>query len=459
MRKVLVSCVFVLLLVSTPLAAFDGFTDIFGEPETPEQTTQLNSIAVNGSVGFSIEGIRGEDDPFKGRVDIGGGLDIDLSWRGSMVDARTSFTLHPSNDTEFRWYDIFTGLSLIAYHDRGFVEAGLLKKEWGSGDGVHVVDVLNAPDYRRGFVDDAFAMKVAEPMVGSTTRWDDTTLEVFYKPMLIPMMAAEDPNDRWSMYPTAFKSLIQPDTIIHGAAYEDLARLTNWQGAARLKTILGPADVGLIYFNGFNYQPAYNNIIYSFDDSDPTQVTGIEEMTLAFTRAQLFGAESTIVAGPLTFMLEGGFWLSEDRDGTDPTKYNSKWVYLGGIGYLFPDIGAYASVTYNGHYILDFAEGDMTDVDYQQALQSSGSKPYMNTLTAAFELPLAREKVSVRFAGTYQLETGGYALLPSVTWSVTDDFVFKASGRLFGTLGRSEESIFKSWAKNDSLKMEISYLF
>jgi hypothetical protein len=452
MRKLLVTSVIVLMCMSLPLAAFDGFTDIFGEPELPEQTTQQatqqTSFTVDGSVGFSIEGTRGEDEPFKGRVDIGGGLDIDLSWRGSMVDARTSFSLHPSNDTEFRWYDVFTGLSLTAYYEGGFVEAGLLKKEWGSGDGVHVVDVLNAPDYRNGFVDDAFAMKVAEPMVGSTTRWDDTTLEVFYKPMLIPMMAAEDAEDQWSMYPPGMGA-IEPPT------YEDLARLGNWQGAARLKSIVGPADVGLIYFNGFHTQPGYDLV------SDPLSIS------IVFTRAQLFGAESTIVVGPFTIMLEGGFWLSEDRDGTDPTRYNSKWVYLGGIGYLFPDIGAYASVTYNGHYILDFQKGDLSDisnpnnadVDYVQATRSSGGAPYMNTLTAAFELPLARERVSVRLAGTYQLETGGYAFLPSITWSVTDDFIFKASGRLFGTMGRSEESIFKSWAKNDSLKMGISYLF
>ena len=448
MKKKLLLLIGIILLILSPLAAFDGFSEFFDEPVEVAVGTEstTGTMNIDGSVGFSIEAIRGEDDPFKGQVNVGGGLNIDLSWRGSIVDARTSFALHPSN-AEFAWYDVFTGLSLTAFYSNGFVEAGLLKKEWGSGDGVHVVDVLNAPDYRNGIVDDTMAMKMAEAMVGTTTTWGDTTLDIFYKPMLVPMMTAQEPS-KWSLSP-----LIQPTTTINGADYEDLAVLTNSQFATRFKTIVGPADLGLIYYNGFNYQPVQTNVV--FDTSPPPKITS---MTLDFTRAQLFGAEATVVAGPFTLMFEGGFWLSEDFDGTDPTKYNNKWVYLGGIGYLFSDIGAYASITYNGQYIVGFSESS-GDADFVQAQQSSNGKPYMNTVTAAVEMPLARERVTIRLGGTYQFETGGYALLPSVNWQVTDDFVFNASGRIFGAAGPAAPSIFKTWENNDSLKLSLSYLF
>jgi hypothetical protein len=438
-KKIVIFFISMMLFIATPISAFDGFSDIFEEPEAP--VVAQSAINVDGKVSFSIEAIAGENDPLEGRVNIGGGLDIDLSWRGSMVDARTSFTLNPSAQTEFAWYDVFTGLSLTAFYENGFVEAGLLKKEWGSGDGVHVVDVLNAPDYRKGIVDDTLAMKVAEPMVTTTTTWTNTKFEFVYKPMLVPMMAAQEGD--W-----ALATSIPYDDAFTAPSYEELAHLKNGQIATRVKRTIGPADIGLIYFNGFIAQPGYilSGTYPNFKISD-----------LIFTRYNLFGGEATIIAGPVTFMLEGGFWLSEDHEGTDPTKYNNKVVYLGGIGYLFPDTGAYTSLTYNGQYILDFpAPG--TDVDYLQAQQSSDGKAYMNTITAALELPLSREQVTVRLAGTYQIETTGFAFLPSITWRVTDDFVVTAAGRIFGA-AENKDSIFNTWKSNDSLKMSISYLF
>ncbi|WP_422479683.1 hypothetical protein [Pleomorphochaeta sp. DL1XJH-081] len=451
MRKRTIVVLSIILIAVSPIMAFDGFTDIFGEEPVVESAIETtNPLTIAGTVGFSIEAFRGDDEPFKGETTIGGGLDLDLSWNGSIVDARTTLALHPAPDASMEWIDIFTGLSLTAFYDGGYVEAGLLKKEWGSADGVHVVDVLNAPDYRNGIVDDTNAMKMAEPMVSTTRTWGDTSLEVVYKPMLIPMVAADEPDDRWFMMSeaqyNALKTLfggVNPEII--QPSPEELGKLTNWQIGGRLKSIVGPADLGLIYYNGFLYQPSY-------------RIVAPPEIELEFTRAQLFGAEATMVAGPFTFMVEGGFWLSEDHDGTDPYTYNSKAVYLGGIGFMIPGLGAYTSVTYHGHYVLDFQEVP-GDADFSQASQSSNGKPYMNTITAALELPLAREKVTVRLAGTYQLETGGYAVLPSVTWNVTDDFIFNATGRLFGALGPSADSLFATWAKNDALKLGISYVF
>ena len=198
--KGMVSILLVLLLASLPLSAFDGFTDIFGpadevaatgnSPETPFAP----SFGITGTVGFSIEGIRALDDTREIETAVGGGLEIDLSWRGSIVDADAKLALQPTIDTPLQWVDIFKGLSITSYFEGGRLEAGLLKKEWGSGDAVHVVDVLNAPDYRNGIVDDPLAMKVAEPMVLTTATWNDTALEVVYKPMLVPMLAARRPR-------------------------------------------------------------------------------------------------------------------------------------------------------------------------------------------------------------------------------------------------------------------------
>lgn len=152
--------------------------------------------------------------------------------------------------------------------------------------------------------------------------------------------------------------------------------------------------------------------------------------------------------------------LSKDTDGTDATLYNSKWVYLGGISYLDPTSQLYLALMYNGHYIehFDLIESDPfadLDVDMGQAFDR---KAYGNTLTLAFEMPLFREKVKVRLGATYQIETEGYALLPSVAWQVSDDLKLECKAVAYGAMG-SKESLFKTWDDNDYLTISITHFF
>ncbi|MDD3366233.1 MAG: hypothetical protein PHS67_03100 [Sphaerochaetaceae bacterium] len=466
-----------LLSLTLPLYAFDGFTDIFDDPvetTTTEPVTGETStgFGISGTVGFSFEAFSDIAKPLEAQIDIGGGLNIDLSWRGSIVDASVNLSLNPSlQDETLEWIDVFTGLSITTYFEGGRIEVGRLKKEWGSGDGVHVVDVLNAPDYRNGIVDDTLAMKVAEPMLLTTALVKGTTFEIAFKPMLIPMLSEEDPNGRWFMLSkeqqtkmaTMLGAPADPLRVdLQTPDKEDLAKLSKAQYGARVTRTMGPFDLGLIYYNGYYYEPGYDFSAYVPGNpyaSPATPPSGT--IKIDFTRAQLFGAEATFITGPLTFMAEGGFWLSEDMKGTEMGKYNNKWVYLAGVGLLVPGTSTYATLTYNGHYIMDYDDGPLAalNADNMQAAQSSAGKRYMNTLTAAMEIPLARDTVVIRLAGTYQIETHGYALLPSVTWNITDDLVFKANARVFGSIGGGKESIFETWKDNDALKLGISYLF
>ena len=467
MRKIIISAA-ILLTLTLPIFAFDGFADIFDAPveEVSVSSTSKSGFSITGSAGFSLEGFIDQTNPKDSAVDIGGGLDIDLSWRGSIVDAKANFSLRPSLENELSWIDVFTGLSIATFFEGGRVEAGLLKKEWGSGDGVHVVDVLNAPDYRHGIVDDPLAMKVAEPMLYTTIGWNKSSFDLFYKPMLIPMLSEEDHDGRWSIMSTdalteQFAPMKFEIKLGEIPSAEELSKLSKYQFGGRFKQTLGPFDLGVIYYNGYHYQPSYYG--HDIDLSGlPTTITAT--INVDYTRAQLFGLEATFVTGPLTFMVEGGFWLSEDFKNEKPDKFNNRWVYLAGMGIMIPGTSVYASVTYNGHYIMDFNEftmGTTTDipVDTLQALLSSDGKGYLNTITAAIEVPLAREKVNIRLAGTYQIETKGFSLLPSVKWNISDDLMFKASGRVFGSIGEGSPSIFESWKDNSSAKLEIAYLF
>jgi hypothetical protein len=417
------------------IAAFSAFDDIFSDSSQTKDIS-LQELSLTGSLDSSLEAFL--DGETLASENSGS---LNLSWDTPYVAASLSFEFSVPIQDEER----ITSLS-IATFVKGFrIEAGLLTKEWGSGDGVHVIDVPNALDYRRGITDDFQSQKIAEPMVSISKSWGNTVLEILYKPNFTPMKTSRE--GRWSLLPDNFANA--------DLTFVETTSLSYSQVGSRLKTVLGPMDLGILYFNGFYSQPGYKNLVFDFSDPSQILVTSAE---VIYTRCQLFGVEGTLVLGPITFLFEGGYYLSEDTQGTDPTLYNSKWVYEAGLG-MFPFTGnTYLSLTYNGHVIEHFDKVDIlaSDVD---AYQAFAGKAYGNTLTAALEIPFARERGTLRLAGTFQIETKGYAFLPSLRWDFNDRLNLTAKGRMFGNAWGEEENIFKTWKDNDSLTLILSFLF
>jgi len=225
------------------------------------------------------------------------------------------------------------------------------------------------------------------------------------------------------------------------------------QFGARGRTSIGGADLGLLYYKGHMAQPGFK----------PEAAAPPTYIDTVYTPYQLFGSEVTYVLGQFTFMAEGGYMLSTDKAGSDPTLYNSKWVYLGGVGYLEPTSQLYLALMYNGHVLVDYDSVKANvanpfvgfDVDQSQAFDN---KAYGNSLTLALEMPLFRERLHVRLGATYQLETEGYAVLPSIWWQVSDDLKLECKAVIYGSSG-SKDSLFKTWDDNDYLTIGITHYF
>ena len=248
-----------------------------------------------------------------------------------------------------------------------------------------------------------------------------------------------------------FIALITADTT-----FADTHTLAYSQFAARARTQLASVDLGLIYYNGYYSQPSYT-IAMGPHPLDPTQYipTGIE--SIHYTKAQLFGLEAATTFGPLTLLFEGGFWLSEDTSGTTASLYNSKIVYQGGLEFMLPGTSIFTSLQWNGHYVMDFDGLQFPDVD---VLQAYDGKAHANMVVAAMEIPLLRERVQVRLAGMYQLESRGYLLLPGITWNLDDTLKIEISAKIFGAIGSdAPQSIYKRWSANDTLEVGLTYQF
>lgn len=434
MKRALLIVLAISLLLGN-LFAFEGFDDIFA-PEPTEEATRKRSISLSGSVGATV-GIYFDDQVFSEQL-----LTVNL------LSDRPSFKSEAALSFDAKKGQLKADtISITSFFDWGLIKAGLLKEEWGSGDGVHVVDALNAFDYTKGLSDDIFSMKRTEFMVTSTIYKNQSSLQLYLKPTFTPGVASmKKSEDRWSLLPANFSTL-----TIHDPPKTD--SLDFVQFGARGRTSIGGADLGLLYYKGHMAQPGFK----------PEAAAPPTYIDTVYTPYQLFGSEATYVLGQFTFMAEGGYMLSTDKAGSDPTLYNSKWVYLGGLSYLEPTSQLYLALMYNGHVVVDYdsVKSNVSnpfvgfDVDQSQAFDN---KAYGNTLTLALEMPLFRERIKVRMGSTYQIETKGYALLPSIEWQVSDDLKLECKVVVYGTIG-SKDSLFKTWDDNDYLTIGITHHF
>jgi len=434
MKRALLVVLAISLLLGN-LFAFAGFDDIFAPEAVEEETKKLN-FSVSGSVGAAV-GMYFDDQIFSEQL-----LKVNLLSDSPSFKSEAALSFD-AQEGKLKAETI----SITSFFDWGLIKAGLLKEEWGSGDGLHVVDVLNAFDYTKGLSDDIFSMKRAEFMVTSTIYKDQSSLQLYVKPTFTPGLASmEKTGDRWSLLPANFSTL-----TIHDPPKTD--SLEYVQFGARGRTSIGGADLGLLYYKGHMAQPGFK----------PEAAAPPTYIDTVYTPYQLFGSEVTYVLGQFTFMAEGGYMLSTDKAGSDPTLYNSKWVYLGGVGYLEPTSQLYLALMYNGHVLVDYDSVKANvanpfvgfDVDQSQAFDN---KAYGNSLTLALEMPLFREKVHVRLGGTYQIETEGYAVLPSILWQVSDDLKLECKAVIYGSSG-SKDSLFKTWDDNDYLTIGITHYF
>jgi hypothetical protein len=449
--KALCTIIFLMCMVITSIAAQDPFADIFGQVEESGTIKEAPfPIRISGDLGASLQ-YRPEFTVLsRSQVSALPFLNLNLNWQTAKIDAMANLSLEPRSLTDpLYWEDLVDELILRRYFDWGRMEAALMRREWGKGEGIHAVDPLNALDQRYGIVANLNDMKIPEMMLSFQLQKQSSILELIYKPFFEPMRLAMD--GMWSVVDEEFSALITDSTTI-----TDTHTLAFSQLAARARTQLASVDLGLIYYHGYYSQPSYE-ITMGPHPLDPSQYipTGIE--SIHYTKAQLFGVESATTVGPLTLLFEGGFWLSEDTAGTEATLYNSKIVYQGGLEFMLPNTAIFTSLQWNGHYVLNFDGLQFPDVD---VLQAYDGKAHANMIVAAMEIPLLREHVQVRLAGMCQLESRGYLLLPAVTLNLDDSLKLEISANIFGAIGSdAPQSIYKRWSANDTLEVGLTYQF
>lgn len=403
-----------IITLALPLFAFDFFFDA-------EETTSRNiSLTLEGGVLAYVD-----DGALAPYADLTLKAEQDGANYRAVADITYDSTLNSLEAQE---------LSLSLFFGQTTLKAGLMRHSWGTADTAHVVDIVNGRDLRNGIVDDLELMKRPDWMLTLSTYFENGALDLVVKPGFNPSNISMD--GKYSMIPS---SLIPAGTPINKP---DTHNIKNTSAGARYRFLFDPVDIGVIYYTGYFHDPGFS-----------TSLAGID---LLYTRYHFMGLASSYFLEPFTLAVEGGMFFSEDKDGTDIGLYNSKAVYLAELSYTNPNNSLFVALNYQGQYVFNFVDSDTTDVDY---LASFNGKAYQNNFTLAVEYPFMREKMKARVAGTFQLESLGYAVMGSLTYDLDDAVEVFAKTTVYGTFDEDRTGLYNTWKENSQVQLGVRAWF
>ena len=418
-----------------------GFGDIFDGSPTA-QTDGDRSVRLSGEFGLDLT-YYGDDEsesPAEGLPYAR----LDLVASSPSVAGRLRLLLNADpSELDVPMEKILDELYLSAFFPRAYLEAGLMKVEWGKGDGVHVIDPLNPLDQTRGYSLDLNEMKRAEIMAKLNFHIGaQGLLEIVYKPFFHPLVTAT--TGRWAL-PLLLPNPNAPDT-------EDFSY---GQGAVRFTTSVGALDIGALYYYGYLMTPGYEFETVFIGEEPYTPDYYTVQTNILYTQAHLFGLEGAWAAGPFTFRTEAGYWLSEDREGEEPEHYNSSLVFLAAMDVLVPGTDFFVSLQATESLVMAYE--DLLDEDVNSQA-SYGNAAHTTYLMGSAEYPFLKERMKLRLSVIALLEARGYLVIPEFFWMPVDDLELSLTGRIFDgkDIGHSP---FYAWRDNDLVKISLKVLF
>ena len=456
MKKILLVCLVFTLLAAVSAVSDDGFGEIFGEGPAADEGFS-GRVALSGEAGFELKTYI--DDEWESELQALPRFMLEIAPSAGdlealiRLNAEAGFTAVPGAGTaESAVFEpqspseVIDELRLRWFFNIGYLEAGLMKVEWGKGDGYHVLDPLNPLNQSAGIVPDLNDMKEPVSMVKLNFYLGTIGLaELVYVPFFSGHVLAD--SGRWALIDS--DSLPNLSTDLPGG-------LSGFSAACRLTASLGPVDLGLQYYYGFKPEPGYL-FETEFIGTSPMQMADPAfwqtDTTMLYTRAHLVGLEAGGAAGPFTFRLEAGGWITEDLEGDQPEYWNPSLVGLAGIDLLIPGTSILISIQATESWVLKYEDRGATDINTASAYDGKASN---TNIIPAVEIPFAREKFRLRLAGIYLIEARGWTAFPSLSWQPVDDFEIAVNGQLFGG---EEDSYYKSWEDNNNISLGFKYMF
>ena len=268
------------------------------------------------------------------------------------------------NDSEYNFIsldDVYG--EYIAEHFE--VRVGYQTHFWGAVESFNLNDIFNQKDYRVDFFDPR-ENKIGEPAIRARSILGDQVLDVYYLPYFTPANLPDKVNP---YNPLAGRFNIDQDRF-----YTNTAERLRPQFALRWKSTFGPADIGLVYFNGYERFPVLtltpgagkaDTLYYEVQ-----QVGGDIQMSLG---SWLLKAEVQYLDTGIAGSLVGDSLLVDGTIRRRDLVPDNLTAFVGGFEYTFfrvfgnSDLGIITEYLYNS----------------QQDFDDVGFRPFQNDLFSA----------------------------------------------------------------------------
>ena len=193
---------------------------------------------------------------------------------------------------------------------------------------------------------------------------------------------------------------------------------------------------------------------------------------LDYDIVQVFGFEgATVLFGRLNSRWEFAYNLTKDIKGDDPFVHNNSLSWVAGFDVDLPIHNINVNIQENGKYILNYDKLDDieytaykgTPAEYSYKLKkydtdyTSADTPWNNKLIVNISDTWNHEKIKLDLKGIWGIERGDVLVMPSLSFSIKDDFQLNLSGLYIWC--NNHDSEFDGWENNSFAQIGCKYTF
>jgi hypothetical protein len=431
-----------------------------------------------GMFRFDTRVIADYDDPEDSPVSAEPEFHLDLLYSADSSELVTNLEFRPEyldeadSAAEFA-EELIDEAYLTLFYDNFDLQAGYLREVWGTGDQVHVVDLLNSNDLRDFVNPDYAERRLARPMFKlNVPVRTQGRLEVAYLPTFEPdripqdgPWAPADARELNGLIETALAEALSAPTV-GDLTYADSQALENvllepdtttleWgQYAIRYRDTFGAVDLGLVYYHGFLKQPS---VTLTSPMGSPETFGFGDRIILDYDRVNAMGLEYAAVFGGFNTRAEAAYFLTEDIEGDDPAVTNNSLQYLAGVDRDLPVSNLNINLQGVGTYYLESSEiEDNVEKRMTYDFQYNKDGEYTSHIVSlAITDSYANETVEPEVAVSYGVENQDWYINPSIEFSLLDDVKLFTEVAVF----HGEEGYFGQYDDNDFAQLRLEYSY
>ncbi|MFP4408127.1 MAG: hypothetical protein ACLFPW_06360 [Spirochaetaceae bacterium] len=450
-----------------------GFGDGFGSfgDEGP-------TLDWGGMLRFDTRVIADYDEPEESPIASEPEFHLDLEYSDSKSELVTNLEFRPEHlqgveNARMFAEELIDEAHLTLFYENFNLQAGYLREVWGTGDQLHVVDVLNSNDLRDFVNPDYAERRLSRPMfklsvpVRRQGRFEAVYIPLF-EPDRIPregLWAPAEARELEALMDLALQEALgapPPNDLTYGdsktlesAVVEPNTRTLEWgQYAARYRDSLGSIDLALIYYHGFLKQPS---VTFTSTGGSPEAFGFGDRIILDYDRVNVFGLEYAGVFGGFNTRAEAAYYLTEDMEGDDPTVTNNSLQYLAGFDRDLPLSNLNVNIQGTGTYYLgsdEIEENVEERMVYDFQYDEDGD--YTNHIVSvALSDSYSNETIEPEIALSYGVEHQDWYINPSIEFSLLDDVKLFTEVAVF----HGDEGYFGQYDDNDFAEVRLEYSY